>query len=294
MGLGPYPEITLATAREQALDARRLVKDGPRPVAERSRGDGADLQGGGRGADREQAPGLAQRQACGAVGLDARDLRLSQARRARREGDRHARTCSTCCGRSGPRSPRPRAGCASASRRCSTTPPRSAPRPATTRRAGRATSTTCWPSRARSGASSTMRPSTGARRRLHGRAGAARGHRGQGAGVRDPDRRPLGRGARHDLGRDRRRGGGVDRARRPDQGRQGAPGAADGRGLALLGERGASPSAGVPEPDDAGKPAVRHDADGGAEAHGPRRPHAHGFRSTFRDWAGETTATRAR
>jgi integrase len=38
MGLGPYPEIGLADAREKALDARRLVKrDGKDPIAERGR-----------------------------------------------------------------------------------------------------------------------------------------------------------------------------------------------------------------------------------------------------------------
>src|SRR3954465_1511741 len=37
MGLGPYPEIGLARAREKALDARRLVKEGRDPLAERSR-----------------------------------------------------------------------------------------------------------------------------------------------------------------------------------------------------------------------------------------------------------------
>jgi integrase len=37
MGLGPYPEVTLARAREKALDARRLVKEGIDPLAERRR-----------------------------------------------------------------------------------------------------------------------------------------------------------------------------------------------------------------------------------------------------------------
>jgi Arm DNA-binding domain len=38
MGLGPYPEISLADAREKALDARRLIKrDGKDPIAERGR-----------------------------------------------------------------------------------------------------------------------------------------------------------------------------------------------------------------------------------------------------------------
>src|SRR3954447_16915689 len=35
MGLGPYPEITLARAREKALQARRLVKEGIDPLSDR-------------------------------------------------------------------------------------------------------------------------------------------------------------------------------------------------------------------------------------------------------------------
>jgi predicted Zn-dependent protease len=38
MGLGPYPEVGLADARERALDARRQIKrDGKDPIAERGR-----------------------------------------------------------------------------------------------------------------------------------------------------------------------------------------------------------------------------------------------------------------
>jgi integrase len=37
MGLGPYPEVSLARAREKAMDARRLVKEGIDPLAERGR-----------------------------------------------------------------------------------------------------------------------------------------------------------------------------------------------------------------------------------------------------------------
>ena len=36
MGLGPYPEVTLAQAREKALDARRLLKAGIDPLSARS------------------------------------------------------------------------------------------------------------------------------------------------------------------------------------------------------------------------------------------------------------------
>lgn len=37
LGLGPYPEIGLARAREKALDARRLIVEGRDPIAERGR-----------------------------------------------------------------------------------------------------------------------------------------------------------------------------------------------------------------------------------------------------------------
>lgn len=35
MRLGPYPEVGQADAREEALEARRLVKKGIDPIAER-------------------------------------------------------------------------------------------------------------------------------------------------------------------------------------------------------------------------------------------------------------------
>jgi hypothetical protein len=35
MGLGSYPEVGLAEAREKALEARRLVRSGVDPIAER-------------------------------------------------------------------------------------------------------------------------------------------------------------------------------------------------------------------------------------------------------------------
>ena len=36
-GLGPYPEVTLAMARERALEARRLISEGDDPIAKRRR-----------------------------------------------------------------------------------------------------------------------------------------------------------------------------------------------------------------------------------------------------------------
>ena len=44
MGLGPYPEIGLADAREMALDARRLIKRDRKDPIERARpGQGQDF-----------------------------------------------------------------------------------------------------------------------------------------------------------------------------------------------------------------------------------------------------------
>ena len=114
MGLGPYPEVTLAEAREKALEHRRRSRSRRsirwrRAGCERrprERGAGTDLQGCGRGADREQAT------AAGATPSTRRSgrttlatLRLSQARRSRRARRSTPPPCSTCCGRSGPTKP---------------------------------------------------------------------------------------------------------------------------------------------------------------------------------------------
>ena len=229
---------------------------------------GADLQGRGRGADREQAAGLAQRQARGAVGLDPRDLRLSRssatwtckavdtARRARRAAadlDGEARDGE-------PGAPAHRGG-------------------ARLRRGARALRSGDNPARWRGHLDHLLpKPAQGARGRapcrarlargagLHGRAGAARGHRRQGAGVRDPDRRPLGRGARHDLGARSTTRAAVwtvpaGRIKAGKEHRVPLTPAA----LALLGRARASPtrwcSRAPTRPEHA---AVRHDADGGA------------------------------
>jgi integrase len=42
-GLGPWPEVSLAEARERALTARRLTKAGRDPIAERGRGHGQGM-----------------------------------------------------------------------------------------------------------------------------------------------------------------------------------------------------------------------------------------------------------
>ncbi|MGC2788136.1 MAG: Arm DNA-binding domain-containing protein [Roseiarcus sp.] len=45
MGLGAFPEVSLADAREKALAARKLVKDGKDPIAERQRDRGVPTFG---------------------------------------------------------------------------------------------------------------------------------------------------------------------------------------------------------------------------------------------------------
>ena len=37
LGLGPWPDVSVAEARERAADARRQVRDGVDPVAERAK-----------------------------------------------------------------------------------------------------------------------------------------------------------------------------------------------------------------------------------------------------------------
>ena len=128
--------------------------------------------------------------------------------------DRYApTTCWPCCARSGPKSPRRPAGVrqrieavldyATATRRATGDNPARwsghldhlLPKPSAR-----------WPV-------STMPRSTGARsRRLHGGAGEARGPARTGARVRDPDRRPLGRGQRDAWGEVDDRGRRLDRA----------------------------------------------------------------------------------
>src|SRR5215213_8766995 len=65
MGLGPYPRVTLAEAREKAREQRALLRQGIDPLAakrgasQRGRPGRYDLSGGGRGPDRRQARGVA-------------------------------------------------------------------------------------------------------------------------------------------------------------------------------------------------------------------------------------------
>ena len=79
---------------------------GPRPAGRARPGDGADLQGRGRGADREQAAragATPSTRRSGARRSPPTPIpKLGDARRARRST---RRPCSRCCGRSGPTKP---------------------------------------------------------------------------------------------------------------------------------------------------------------------------------------------
>src|SRR5919199_5770739 len=57
MGLGPYPEITLARAREKAMEARRLVKEGRDPLAERARGTALTFKAAAEALIESKRPG---------------------------------------------------------------------------------------------------------------------------------------------------------------------------------------------------------------------------------------------
>src|SRR5687768_14509344 len=57
LGLGPYPEIGLARAREKALAARRLVKEGRDPLAERRRSSALTFQSAAEALIAAKQPG---------------------------------------------------------------------------------------------------------------------------------------------------------------------------------------------------------------------------------------------
>ena len=144
LGLGPYPEITLAEARAKALERRRAILAGAAPLAHRQRPKGLTFRqaaealienkrsGWKNGKHAAQWPSTLVAYVYPVLG----DLDVSKI---------DTRTCWPCCGRSGPRRPRRRAGCGSGSRPCWTTRRRWARAPATTRRVGGAISTTCCP-----------------------------------------------------------------------------------------------------------------------------------------------------
>ena len=90
MGLGPYPEVTLADAREKALDARRLVKVERRdPLAERGRAKALTFKAAAEALIEGKRPGWRNAKHAAQWAATLASLRLSEARRPRREGDRH-------------------------------------------------------------------------------------------------------------------------------------------------------------------------------------------------------------
>src|SRR5580658_9202358 len=83
MGLGAYPEVGLAEAREKAIAGRRLARSGADPIADRRKDRGIPTFG--ELADEIGRPtgrGLPQREAQGAVAHDANRLRRAVARQA--------------------------------------------------------------------------------------------------------------------------------------------------------------------------------------------------------------------
>src|SRR5208283_4017502 len=91
MGLGSFPEVTLAEAREKALAGRRLARSGVDPIAERRKDRRhPDFWRTRRRNRRTIGRGLPQREAQGAVAHDADRLRRAVARQARRQ-DRDGR-----------------------------------------------------------------------------------------------------------------------------------------------------------------------------------------------------------
>ena len=85
MGLGPFPDISLAEARGKATAHRKQRHDGHRSARRQGRSaagaaafcrQGADVPRSGGGIHRSEPGGLAQREAPAAMAQHARNLRL--------------------------------------------------------------------------------------------------------------------------------------------------------------------------------------------------------------------------
>jgi Arm DNA-binding domain len=117
MGLGPHPEIGLAEAREKALEARRLVRGGIDPIAERKTDRGVstfgrhadevfgDLSQGFRNEEHREQWRTSIARFCTSI-RDMRSIRSTP------------RPFSPCCDRIGHGRPRRRLGFEVGSRRC--------------------------------------------------------------------------------------------------------------------------------------------------------------------------------
>ena len=57
MGLGPYPDVTLAMARERATEARRLIVNGEDPIARKQRAHTQTFEGAANQLIESKRPG---------------------------------------------------------------------------------------------------------------------------------------------------------------------------------------------------------------------------------------------
>ena len=302
MGLGPYPEVSLAEARETALEHRRALKvEKVDPLAARRAAEAEaaraaaqvlTFKAAAEALIESKRPGWRNAKHACAVGDHAADASLSQARRPRRAGDRHRRRARGAASRSGPT--KPETASRVRQRIEAVLDYAKAIGQAHRRQPGAlegATSTTCCRSRARSSRSSTMpaldwreapafmaelakREGIGAKALAFAILTAARSGevRGMTWGEVDDDASVWTvPGARMKAGKEHR----VPLT----------PAA-----LALLGERGAPDALVFPSPKDAAKPLSDMTLMAVLRRMGRGDLTVHGFRSTFRDWAGETTA----
>ena len=163
IGLGAYPGVGVALARDKAQQTRDAIANGHRPgVAARRRHGRPSSSSRSRPRRWTGRSGAAPRRTsrprnpAGAMPSTASSGRT----RCRPTSIRSSATCScatsasstssTSSSRTGRRRTRPSTACATVSSWCSTGRPFASCAPATTRHAGRATSTSCWPTAASS------------------------------------------------------------------------------------------------------------------------------------------------
>ena len=189
MGLGPYPDISLAEARGRATEHRKQRHDGVDPLAPKvpngERGGFPQLRVGPFARwPRNLSPA---RKPAGATPSIGSNGGIPSPHTCTRSWESCPSPRSTpalsyrCLTRSGQRSPRPQAGYAAASRRCSTQQRCAASGKVRTRRSGHVLP-------ARPGAESGTPRRTALRRyaRVPGRSARSTEHGGAGSGVHDP------------------------------------------------------------------------------------------------------------
>ena len=84
IGLGPYPVVTLAEARDLALDNRRMIRRGTNPLADRRRARMPTFRVGDRSDPQIVRPVLEERTACPVVVAGRSETRLPDPRRPAR------------------------------------------------------------------------------------------------------------------------------------------------------------------------------------------------------------------